>query len=68
MSKSNFIRCRFCGWKTVKFSKTSTPNKAFARLRVHIDREHFDESERIENAANAFGADVEQIISGMPQS
>jgi len=25
MSQRNFIRCKFCSWKTVKFSRTSTP-------------------------------------------
>lgn len=37
--KSEFIKCKFCDWKTVKWGR-STPAKAFMRLEVHIKDRH----------------------------
>lgn len=56
MANNNFIKCRFCTWKTHKWGHGSTTGKAFARLANHIGREHPDEGDklmvfRIESAA-----------------
>lgn len=38
----NFIKCRFCEWKTHKWGRGSNPAKAFARLAAHLEDEHED--------------------------
>lgn len=43
----NFIKCRFCEWKTRKWGRGSTPAKAFARLRDHLVEEHGGQHEEI---------------------
>lgn len=37
---SNFIKCRYCNWKTAKWGYGSTPQKAFNRLSAHIECDH----------------------------
>lgn len=39
----NFIKCRFCGWKTAKYRGKSGPAQAFARLAAHLEDEHESE-------------------------
>lgn len=52
-AEPNFIRFRFCSWKTAKWkgnadsSKVKGPSNAFARLRAHIVEEHYDRFEEM---------------------
>jgi hypothetical protein len=39
----NYIRCKFCGWQTMKWGRNSNPAKAFMRLKEHITLEHYDQ-------------------------
>lgn len=38
----NYIKCKFCEWKTNKWGKGSNPHKAFKRLRAHLIDYHDD--------------------------
>ena len=38
----NYIKCRYCEWKTAKWGKQSNPHKAFKRLRHHLVDYHLD--------------------------
>ena len=60
MMKQNFIRCKFCKWKTNKWDGTSDPSKAFARLRRHIDSEHWQEGHKLDSQVLAFEEDLEE--------
>lgn len=42
MTQNNYIKCKFCEWKTNKWGKNSNPNKAFKRLRNHLTDYHCD--------------------------
>lgn len=57
MSVKNTIRCKFCKWTTHLWGNDSTPEKAFRRLRLHIEGEHPTEDERLDQKLEAWDAD-----------
>lgn len=65
MAGNNFIKCRFCAWRTHKWGHGSNTGKAFARLADHIGQAHPDEDDklmafRIESATELeLGAEME---------
>lgn len=42
MKAPNYIKCKYCEWKTNKWGKSSNPHKAFKRLRHHLVDYHLD--------------------------
>lgn len=48
MPTSNLLKCKFCGWRTVKWSQDSTIEKAFTRLFKHIESDHPEQDELLD--------------------
>jgi len=51
--KPNFIKCRFCEWKTARWGKGTNPTTAFRKLYAHLIECHIDQAETI------FGEDLD---------
>lgn len=45
---TNVIKCKFCNWMTRKYGFGSTPEKAFAKLYRHIDDQHPEQADMID--------------------
>ncbi len=62
-STRNFIGCKFCDWKTLKFRHlkkggVSGPDKAYARLLDHIEHSHPDKWVEVESILNSIAEEA----------
>lgn len=65
MSDNNRIRCKFCDWSTLRFFKTrggKLNHGAYERLKMHMEDNHMDELDAIEQRLEKEYDDEENIL------
>lgn len=62
---TNNIKCRYCTWTTRKFGHDSTMDKAFARLRGHIEAMHENVADQMAAAKEASEAREAKMVSDL---